>query len=234
LTIGVFDGVHLGHQALLEAVAAAGPHPTVITFSQNPKRALAPASYAGDLSSPRQKEELLCGRGIARVIPLDFSEALCNMEGSDFISLVMQAWQPRFIAVGEHFCCGRGRGMDAAVLLAWCAARGIEAQALPALRAAGGVVSSSRIREALAAGDIALAEALLGRRLEIDLRGITPRGAGPRRWAYDLSEAGLLAPAAGVYTALSAGKETRVEVEGTRILSPEPRAEKVTIVARGP
>ncbi|GAB6393192.1 MAG: putative riboflavin biosynthesis protein RibF [Treponematales bacterium] len=163
MTLGVFDGVHLGHKALVERVVRERRRPTVVTFRENPKRLFSPETWEGDILTFRQKREALESLGVERVIVIDFSWEFRKMRGRDFIRLLAERWNPALLAVGGNFRCGFGRDTGAADIREMCGALGRRVEVLEPVMVRGEPVSSSRIRAAVLAGDMALAGELLGR-----------------------------------------------------------------------
>ena len=173
LAIGNFDGIHLGHAALLQrltAVAAERAHvPAVLTFEPHPREFFAPASAPARLTTLREKLELLAAAGVAQTMVCPFNAAFAALEAEAFIDEVLVgALQVRHVIVGDDFRFGRGRRGDLAMLQQAGAARGFTDEALASVLQAGERVSSSGVRRALAAGDMAHAARLLGRPYVID------------------------------------------------------------------
>jgi riboflavin kinase/FMN adenylyltransferase len=172
MTIGVFDGVHRGHAALVSRVASRGPNPTVVTFRENPKKILSPHRYEGDIFSLEQRLSALEGLGAVRVILIDFSEEFSTINGWDFINLLEDQGGAVFLAVGSNFRCGYRHETGAELIKQRNALKGIPTEIVQPVMDKTGPVSSSRIRAALAAGDLTGAGDLLGRKPELDLSGI--------------------------------------------------------------
>lgn len=172
LTIGNFDGVHLGHQALLahvrEAAARLGVEAAVMTFEPHPREFFARA--AGDLSrapvriaSLRDKLESLRRAGVDRVIVEHFSAHFAAITHEEFVEKVLvQGLHVKWLMVGEDFRYGARRAGDLGTLIAAGKKYGFEVQALPSVTNDGSRISSSAVRAALADSDFALAERLLG------------------------------------------------------------------------
>ncbi|MDR2096573.1 MAG: FAD synthetase family protein [Treponema sp.] len=172
MTIGVFDGVHRGHQALIRKVVERGPFPTVITFRQNPKSILNAESYEGDILSPVQKLECLEALGVERAILIDFSGNFSKLKGREFIDTLKNRGNLVFLAIGRNFRCGYKLDTDAACIQAIGEAGGIAIEVIPPLGEGHGPVSSTRIRSAILKGNMEEASCLLGRNVVLDLRGI--------------------------------------------------------------
>jgi len=172
LTIGNFDGVHRGHQALLarvrEAAANMGVEAAVMTFEPHPREFF--ARLAGDLSkapariaSLRDKLQSLSNAGIDRVIVEHFNAHFAAMPPQDFIEKVLvQGLHVKWLMVGEDFCYGAKRAGSVATLKEAGKQFGFHVETLPAVTNNGTRISSSAIRTALAQSDFALAAQLLG------------------------------------------------------------------------
>ena len=168
LAIGVFDGVHLGHRAVIEhalrAAEAAGGTPVALTFDPHPAAILRPEQAPALLTSTRHKLRLLGQLGVAHALVADFTLGFAATPPEDFISkLAETARSLRQICVGENWAFGKGRKGDLALLRKLGDALGFEAVGLPAIAVDGTPVSSTGIRSALEAGDLDLARRMLGR-----------------------------------------------------------------------
>jgi riboflavin kinase/FMN adenylyltransferase len=172
LTIGNFDGVHRGHQALLahvrEAATRLGVEAAVMTFEPHPREFF--ARMAGDLSkSPtrianlRDKLQALDNAGVDRVIVEHFNAHFASMSPADFVEKVLvQGLHVKWLMVGEDFCYGSKRAGNVASLVEAGKQYGFEVAALPTVMNEGVRISSSAVRQALAASDFPLAAQLLG------------------------------------------------------------------------
>jgi len=174
-TIGNFDGIHRGHQAVIEALHEAsrrlGLPATVVLFEPQPREFFAPDHSPGRITRLREKLQVLEGLGVERVLCLHFDARLAHQSAEDFIqSLIIDGLGVKFLMVGDDFRFGHQRRGDYAMLQAASAVHGFELQQMPTVNHDGGRVSSTRVRSALAEGDLALAEALLGRRIQISGR----------------------------------------------------------------
>ena len=182
LTIGNFDGVHLGHQAILAevraAAAARGIASGVVTFEPHPREFFALHAAPTRLSSLREKIELLAQHGIGRVQVCHFNRAFASLSADVFIERVLVAGlQARWIMIGEDFRFGARRTGDFDYLRAAGLRHGFEVKALPDVtqndaRGRAFRVSSSLLREVLSAGDVERAVTLLGRPYSISGRVI--------------------------------------------------------------
>jgi len=166
VTIGNFDGVHIGHQQLINEVIAQAHRrqvpATLITFEPHPLEFLKPAAQIPRLTKLREKFVILQQYPLQNVIILKFNQALASVSASDFINQIYTALKPASIIIGDDFHFGRGREGDHAFLEKMGRQLGFEVTALPSVLWQGERVSSTRVRQALQEGDLTLATALLG------------------------------------------------------------------------
>ncbi|MDP1673773.1 MAG: bifunctional riboflavin kinase/FAD synthetase [Burkholderiales bacterium] len=177
LTIGNFDGVHLGHQAMLAKLRAAalahGLPACVMTFEPHPREFFAPDQAPVRLTSMREKLELLRSHGVARTHVLRFNFALAQVTAADFIErILVRGLGVRWLQVGDDFRFGARRAGDLAMLRAQAAQHGYEVEGMATVELDGARVSSTAVRDALSAGDVGKAARLLGRPYSISGRVI--------------------------------------------------------------
>jgi riboflavin kinase/FMN adenylyltransferase len=168
LTIGNFDGVHLGHRAMLGRLVAGARERKLascaLTFEPHPREFFAPQSAPARLTRPREKLELIAEAGVERVHVLRFDARLAALPAERFIGdVLVQGLQTRWLLVGRDFRFGAKRAGDFAMLESAARRFGFVIEALPDVAHEGERVSSSRVRAALAAGDLPGAARLLGR-----------------------------------------------------------------------
>ncbi|HJS37865.1 MAG TPA: bifunctional riboflavin kinase/FAD synthetase, partial [Burkholderiales bacterium] len=168
LTIGNFDGVHRGHQAMLErAVARARAMQLpccVLTFEPHPREFFTPATAPARLTRLREKLELMAAAGVSRVHVARFDARLAALTAERFVAdIVAHGLRAAWLLVGRDFRFGAKRGGDFALLERLAGSHGFELEAMPEVALQGERVSSSAVRAALAAGDLAAAQRLLGR-----------------------------------------------------------------------
>ena len=206
VTVGNFDGVHRGHQALASAVVASaqasGGVSAVLTFDPHPARVLRPGHAPAALTTLAQKEELLAGLGVDRLAILPFDEALARLSPEEFARSVLRTTlAARAVVVGESFRFGHRREGDARTLVELGAGLGFDVQAVPAVLEGGRPVSSSRIRSELGHGHVAAAGALLGRPYFVDGRVVRGEGRGRTIGVptANLAPENEILPAPGVY-----------------------------------
>ena len=167
LALGVFDGVHIGHQAVIQrAVAAAarsGGLAGMLTFDPHPIRVIAPGKApASLLETLDHKARVAATLGVQLFIPLRFDSALARWEAAEFIEMLTRA-PVRTIAVGEDWRFGRNRGGDVNFLRQEASRRGFTLEAVAPVMHDGERISSSRIRQAIRDGNLSAAEEMLGR-----------------------------------------------------------------------
>lgn len=167
LALGVFDGVHVGHQAVIaravNAAARGGGLAGLLTFEPHPIQVIAPGKAPSSLlETLRHKERVVAELGVELFIPLHFDLEIARMSATDFISRLMAA-PVRTIAVGEDWRFGQNRGGDVTFLAAEEFRRGFTLEAVPPVMHDGDRVSSTRIRQAIRDGNLPDAEAMLGR-----------------------------------------------------------------------
>lgn len=175
LTIGNFDGVHLGHQQmLLRLVATArsrGLIASVLTFEPHPRELLTPKSAPARLTSLREKLSLLAEHGVEHVHVQRFSAQFASLSPDAFVTrLLVEGLRARWVLVGEDFRYGARRAGDWTTLSAAAGQHGFDLEAMPTVMLDGERVSSSAVRAALHSGDLARAERLLGRPYSISGR----------------------------------------------------------------
>jgi riboflavin kinase/FMN adenylyltransferase len=206
-TVGNYDGVHIGQQAILALVVdrarASGLLAAVVTFDPHPLRVLRPSACPPHLSTPDQKRRRLEEQGVdlVAVIPFDrqFAATGAATFAREFLAGRLRA---REVYVGSRFVFGRDREGDVELLQQLGAAHGFLARGVGEVMLDGAPVSSTRIRQAVAAGDVVLARRLLGRPFDV-LGTIVPgenRGAALGWPTINLETENELLPANGVYT----------------------------------
>jgi riboflavin kinase/FMN adenylyltransferase len=206
LTIGVFDGVHLGHRHLIAKLVSLarkqGLASGVITFRRHPQEALT-RTRLPFLTDLERRIELLKSEGVDAVIPLTFTPELAALSPKEFLELVIKHLRMKGLVVGPDFALGKNREGDTNVLRRLGEAMGFSLTVVPPLLIGGEVVSSTAIRKALAEGDMKRAQKLMGRPFRLHGKVV----AGDKRGiklgfptANLATEAEQALPADGVYT----------------------------------
>ena len=167
LALGVFDGVHMGHQAVIQrAVQAAherGGLAGLLTFDPHPIRVIAPGKAPSALlATLDHKAQLVSGMGVELFVPLHFDEAFAAMEAADFIAHLTAA-PVKTIAVGEDWRFGHHRSGDVELLGNEAIKREFRLEAVPPVMFEGDRISSTRIRQAIRDGNLDAASRMLGR-----------------------------------------------------------------------
>ena len=178
LAMGVFDGVHLGHQAVIErAVAAAereGGLAGLVTFDPHPIRVIAPGKAPSSLLATLDHKAKIVGElGIRLFVPLHFDAALAKMEAAEFLDRLTVA-PVRTLAVGEDWRFGHNRGGNVDFLRSEAAKRGFNLESVPPVMLDGDRISSTRIRQAIRDGNLDAAARMLGRPYSVS--GVVARG----------------------------------------------------------
>lgn len=167
VTIGVFDGVHRGHQVLLRKVVSSGYAPVAVTFSNHPRSVVAHRKAPRLLITVEERLAIFEKNGVEAAVLIDFSQKFSILSGKAFLEALWKNAAPDYMAIGATFRCGYRGGLDAAGVARINAEAGVRTEIVEPVLEGGLPVSSSRIREALAAGDTALAERMLGRRVKL-------------------------------------------------------------------
>lgn len=234
LTIGNFDGVHLGHRAMLDELARAskrlGIPSCVMIFEPQPREFFAPDKAPARLTSLREKLELLDACGLNHAHVCRFNYAFAQIAAHDFIERVLvRGLGVRWLQVGDDFRFGSRRAGDFVMLKQEAPRLGYEVQALPSVMVEGIRVSSTAVRDALAAGDCARAARLLGRTYSISGRVVRGDQLG-RKLGYPTANVQMKhnrPPLAGIFAVEVHGAAHRV-VRGAASLGVRP-----TVKAQG-
>jgi len=227
LAIGSFDGVHLGHQAMLAHAAreagARGLASAALTFEPLPREFFVPREAPARLSSLVEKLDALAHAGIDTAIVERFDREFAAIAAPQFEERIARHYSARWVIVGQDFRYGAGRRGDVASLEAAGARLGFDVQVLPAVALDGARVSSTRVREALAAADFPKAARLLGRPYAICGRVVHGRQRG-RGMGFPTANVRLARPRAalaGIFAVRCFGVATR-GLEGVASLGTNP------------
>ncbi|MHB1929206.1 MAG: bifunctional riboflavin kinase/FAD synthetase [Acidimicrobiales bacterium] len=214
VTIGAYDGVHLGHRALIattrDEAGRLGCASAVVTFDRHPASVVRPASAPRILTDLEQKLELLAATGVEVAVVVHFDEERAAEDPEHFVREVLVGLlRARAVVVGEDFHFGRHRGGNVAMLRGLGDELGFEVGGFGLLAEGGEPVSSTRIRALIAAGDVEGAAELLGRPHQV--RGVVEHGdARGRDLGFPTANvsvpATIAVPADGVYAGWFAGE----------------------------
>jgi len=217
VTIGAFDGIHLGHRRILDEVVllarGIGARAVAVTFDPHPALILTPRETPQMLATLGERLALMAEAGLDEVVVLKFTEGLARERARDFTKRVLVgALGMARLVIGYDFRFGKAREGDARHLEALGEEMGFGVDIVPPVRWAGHPISSTRVRTALARGDVKAAARMLGR--PYSFVGTVVRGEGRgRRLAYPtanlaVTDATRMVPAAGIYaTRVKAGRK---------------------------
>lgn len=167
LALGCFDGVHAGHRAILDEgrrlAVETGAKLCACTFSVHPKAVFAPETAPACLSTLSERARYMAQTGVDSMQILRFTRKMAGMTAEEFLGLLKRRFSPVGILCGDDFSFGRNGAGRVDLLRNWGRANGITVVVVPEVRSGGERVSSTRIRALLEAGDVAEANALLGR-----------------------------------------------------------------------
>jgi len=184
LTIGNFDGVHLGHQALLKELRTSaqerGLQTSVVIFEPHPREFFTPLQAPTRLTSLREKLELFAVMGIDRVHVCRFDKCFAKMSAEDFMVALHMKLSVRFVLIGDDFRFGSGRSGDFALMEKIGLKLGFAVNAVHSVTQDGVRISSTAIRAALLAGQMREAQQYLGRHYSISGRVVHGDGTGKK------------------------------------------------------
>ena len=182
LTIGVFDGVHLGHRYLIsqltELARQQGLLSGVVTFRQHPQEVLSPQTRLPFLTDLAQRTNLLKNEGVEAIITLSFTAELAQLSAGQFIGLLEKYLRMRGVVIGPDFALGQNREGNTDTLRRLGQEMGFSVTVVPPIIIDGEVVSSTAIRNALAEGDMKRVQNLVGRPFSLHGRIIPGAGRG--------------------------------------------------------
>jgi len=172
LTIGSFDGLHLGHVRLLEETVRAahdiGGESVVVTFEPNPRCVVDPGNCPQSLTTLDEKQDVIAAHGIDRLVVVEFTREFGESTADTFCGLLAESFALRALVVGEYFALGHHRQGDVPFLKEWGSNAGVAVTVVEPVLVGNIMVSSTLVRRALVAGELARANELLGHRYFID------------------------------------------------------------------
>ncbi len=181
ITIGNFDGVHIGHQKIFRAVVEKareiGGTPVVMTFEPHPVRVLAPERGLKLITSFEDKARLILDTGIRNLICIDFNREFAHTDAEVFIKdILVDRFGAKWVVVGHNYAFGRGKKGNAALLRRRGKKYGFGVSVVRYAKVGGDIVSSSRVRHAISNGRVGEVARMLGRAYHIE--GTVIKGAG--------------------------------------------------------
>ena len=205
VALGTFDGVHLGHRRVIESALAVGLQETVVTFDPHPRTAL--GNRVELISTLERRLELIDSLGVTEALVLPFTPDLALVTPEEFARTVLQPMGAKAVLAGANFRFGRGRSGDLDLL----AGLGFDARPVPLVEG----VSSSRIRQLVAAGEVDRAAKLLGRPVEVEgtvVAGDARGGTLGFPTANLAVPSELLVPAFGIYAGEALGHRAATSI----------------------
>ena len=207
LTIGVFDGVHRGHQHLLkrvvEVASEGGMLSGVLTFVNHPRSVLVPDTCISYITSVEDRLALLKDAGVDMVIPLHFDLELSRLRAHEFTALLQERLKMAGLVMGYNFAMGFKREGTPENLASIGSEQGFSVTVVDAVSVEGGRVSSTVIRDSVTAGDVAGASSLLGRPFSLCGKVVAGEGRGRTILGFPTANMDLpedrLAPGNGIY-----------------------------------
>lgn len=202
ITIGNFDGLHLGHRALLAEAQKHGGPLIVLTFDPHPVQVLHPDRALKRLFPREDTAEQLAHLGFDLFVVLKFTRELAQLSADEFLQVhVLKPYRPHHLVVGHDFGLGQGRKGNIDFLKSWAAQHSIALHIVSAVKDGETVVSSGRIREALAQGDVELSARWLQRPFYLKGRAIRGDGRGTQLGFPTVNQTfeNETVPATGVY-----------------------------------
>lgn len=238
VTVGTFDGVHLGHQTLVqravERARALGAPAVVYTFHPHPAKILAPERAPPVLQSIPERARLLRSYGADLVVVEPFDKAFSSVSADEWVTDWLGLLRPKHVVIGFNFSYGRGRGGGPEHMVRMGERLGFTVDVVGAVEERGTVVSSTLLRALIEAGDVSAAARLLGRPFALSGRVVPGDGRGRTIGVptANLEPEAEIQPALGVYATMLALEDgsrhravTNIGVAPTFGGTPKPRVE---------
>ncbi len=226
ITIGVFDGLHIGHQRLVQSILSfsekTGTAATaVFTFTNNPSAFFHPGGFLGNILTVRQKLELFSAYGLDYAVLIDFSAKFSKLTGNEFFSIIGEHIEIEYVCLGKNFHCGRNNDTHSEEVKKKLGAEGKKVEIISQVPYKNEPVSSTRIRRELLSGNMYDVNKMLGKQYELDCTGGT-------------ESIRQILPADGTYTVAvkGAAEEKKIEeitIENKKLIFPGTNRGKTTI-----
>ncbi len=173
MTIGVFDGLHKGHQKLIRKIVNHNANTSIVmTFKENPRIFFKDRSYPGNVSTLSRKLNTLDSMGIDTVILIDFSADFSKLSGQDFFNLIMDNCNLSYLVFGDNFRCGYKGKTDVKLAVSILKDSGVKVDTVNMTKFQNQLISSTRVRDAVSLGDFKEAKRMLGRVFSLDVADI--------------------------------------------------------------
>ena len=215
ITIGNFDGVHLGHLELMrhvvEMARRQAARPSVLTFHPHPTQIVAPERAPKLLMTPDERAALIAEQGIEQILILPFTPEIAALSPAAFFEeILIRGLGARGVVVGDNFHFGHRQSGNIATLSALGAGAGIEVEIVPGVYCRGQMVSSSEVRRLVRHGQVTQAERLLGRSFSLRGQVVAGEGRGSRQTVptLNLEPTAELLPLHGVYVTRTVDLDT--------------------------
>jgi riboflavin kinase/FMN adenylyltransferase len=216
LTIGNFDGVHVGHRELFRQLVETGKRigakPSVLTFDPHPARVVAPHRAPKLLSTLDQRFAWMESSGIQQILVLPFDDNFAKFTPEEFVRrILVDAAGARAVLVGENFRFGNKQAGDTALLAKFGRRYGFTIEVVGGVKVRGRTVSSTDVRRLVEAGNVAWAARLLGRTYSLEGSVVHGHGVGSKQTVptLNLATAAEVLPARGVYVTRTVDLDTR-------------------------
>ncbi len=223
MALGVFDGIHLGHQALIQNIDHRGDeeHRFLFTFTKNPKQFLGIQGYDKPITTQRQKIDLVTNSKIGNMVLIDFSVEFSKLRGEDFFSMIEESCDLKYIVIGQNFACGFKALFTADKIQRKFEGTKTVVDVVESVLMEEKRVSSSRIRKLIHSGDFRTVKTLLGRSFTIDM-ATKPHILAKRTFNIELTSIRQIQPPPGSYNVIfrdsqNVGHHGRIAVSDSEI-----------------
>lgn len=211
LSVGVFDGVHSGHRQLLSDILShIESISVVLTFSVNPRVYFKDKTYPGDIFTLSQKLAVFSSLCIDTVILIDFSYDFSKLSGKDFLYLIADSCELRHLVLGDNFRCGNGRMTNSHKAVEILKHKNVTVDIGNMAYLEGQIISSSRVRSAVASGKLEETQKMLERVFSLDVADI-PQISGDGTITIETKNISQVLPPRGQYTVLTGTSDTTLK-----------------------
>jgi len=211
-TIGVFDGVHMGHQKLIEEIIGKKPplQTVIFTFRENPGLVLNENRFQGRIMSLESRLAIFEDLGVESTVLIDFSSDFSKLSGIEFLKKIIKNICLRYLAVGKNFTCGYRADTDSGSIRSALSRQGIEVAILDPVTFENYPVSSTRIRESILQGDLIKAASMLGRNFSLEIP-VDVQRKSKNGMTVSRKEIRQILPKPGVYPVVLENREKSIQ-----------------------